>query len=209
MKMNVGNDSFQSTCQDELLQLSYHLPPIHPGLIGLPFLHLPPRLLPELSPLFLAGFTDCAEEAIRYLETEGLSPEDPILVGLKQHLYEKQSLLEHSIMLQNTFHCNSLYTSSAKKQEPNIKFDMSNSEKDYSLETTTVELTADEINIGPCLQSAVSGNICSDADNIHKKLAELVNEVFLLLEEEGDIYQESDSDVDEGFDEITEQEVIL
>lgn len=39
------------------------------------------------SPMFSRGFEDCAQEAVRYLvEDEGLAVEDPVIVGLLQHL---------------------------------------------------------------------------------------------------------------------------
>ena len=58
-----------------------------------------------------AGFQECADEAIRYLiEEENFSPDDPIVVGLQEHLREKQHLLN----LQQVFQCYSdAYTSEA------------------------------------------------------------------------------------------------
>ena len=53
-----------------------------------------------LSPLqqaevVLSGYRDCAAEAIRYLlEVEHLLPEDPLVQGLQNHLYEKQKHLD-------------------------------------------------------------------------------------------------------------------
>jgi hypothetical protein len=41
----------------------------------------------EAMQIFCTGFGQCAREAIRYLiEDEGLAANDPIVVGLKQHL---------------------------------------------------------------------------------------------------------------------------
>jgi len=43
----------------------------------------------------LAGFRDCSEEAIRYLlQVEGLSEDDPVIVGLQQHLYRQRQEFE-------------------------------------------------------------------------------------------------------------------
>lgn len=48
----------------------------------------------EDDPMFGAGFTDCAQEAIEYLlQVEKLDENDPIVVGLKQHLVETQQRL--------------------------------------------------------------------------------------------------------------------
>ncbi|KAK3590568.1 hypothetical protein CHS0354_039699 [Potamilus streckersoni] len=60
---------------------------IHPGLIGLPPL--------TQTELVLAGYNDCAEEAIRYLvEVENFPYDDPLVQGLKSHLEEQKSLLD-------------------------------------------------------------------------------------------------------------------
>jgi hypothetical protein len=46
----------------------------------------------EAMQTFSIGFGECAREAIRYLiEDEGLAPNDPIVVGLKQHLVLQQT----------------------------------------------------------------------------------------------------------------------
>ncbi|KAL3882717.1 hypothetical protein ACJMK2_029029 [Sinanodonta woodiana] len=60
---------------------------IHPGLIGLPPL--------DQTGLVLAGYSDCAEEAIRYLvEVEHFAYDDPLVQGLKSHLEEQKRLLD-------------------------------------------------------------------------------------------------------------------
>lgn len=49
----------------------------------------------EQAGLVLAGFRDCSEEAIRYLvDVEHLSEDDPLILGLKQHLWERQQHLD-------------------------------------------------------------------------------------------------------------------
>ncbi len=45
--------------------------------------------------IVLAGFRDCTEEAIRYLmEVEHLPEDDPLVLGLRQHLLAKQQQLD-------------------------------------------------------------------------------------------------------------------
>ena len=49
----------------------------------------------EPAGIVLAGFRDCSEEAIRYLvDVEQMSEDDPLILGLKQHLWDKQQHLD-------------------------------------------------------------------------------------------------------------------
>ena len=51
--------------------------------------------------IVLAGFRDCTEEAIRYLmEVEHLPEDDPLVIGLKQHLLARQQQLDVERILQ-------------------------------------------------------------------------------------------------------------
>lgn len=50
--------------------------------------------VPHLPGLFLAGFRDCTKETLKYLiDVERLPENDPIIIGLKQHLFNQQRLL--------------------------------------------------------------------------------------------------------------------
>jgi len=54
---------------------------------------VPPSV--NMDDITLAGFRDCSEEAIRYLlEVEGLSENDPVIVGLREHLHRQRQQLE-------------------------------------------------------------------------------------------------------------------
>ena len=66
----------------------------HPAMLGLsPF---------EQAEVVLTGYRDCAAEAIRYLvEVEHFSMDDPIVLGLRKHLYEQQRALNVHRILSN------------------------------------------------------------------------------------------------------------
>lgn len=50
--------------------------------------------------MFLAGYNDCMEEAVRYLtDVEKLSLDDPLVTGLQKHLMDHQSNLDESSIL--------------------------------------------------------------------------------------------------------------
>ncbi|CAH1799304.1 unnamed protein product [Owenia fusiformis] len=50
--------------------------------------------------IIMAGYNDCTEEAIRYLtEVELIPIDDPIIIGLREHLSEKQKYLDYTDIL--------------------------------------------------------------------------------------------------------------
>ena len=54
-----------------------------------------PTVSVDQESIVLAGFRDCTEEAIRYLmEVEHLPEDDPLVMGLKQHLLARQQQLD-------------------------------------------------------------------------------------------------------------------
>lgn len=66
----------------------------HPAMLGLsPF---------EQAEVVLTGYRDCAAEAIRYLvEVEHFAMDDPLVIGLRKHLYEQQRALNIHRILSN------------------------------------------------------------------------------------------------------------
>lgn len=66
----------------------------HPAMLGLsPF---------EQAEVVLTGYRDCAAEAIRYLvEEERFAMDDPLVMGLRKHLYEQQRALNIHRILSN------------------------------------------------------------------------------------------------------------
>lgn len=59
--------------------------------------------------IVLAGFQDCTDEAIRYLVTVERFPEqDPLIEGLKRHLWERQQDLDVETLLQNQLNTKSV-----------------------------------------------------------------------------------------------------
>ena len=66
--------------------------------------HPQPAAAPPAE-IVLAGFRDCCEETIRYLiQVENLSETDPLVLGLKQHLWERQQALNYQQILQDLFY---------------------------------------------------------------------------------------------------------
>lgn len=75
----------QPSLAPEIMEYSALQPVVHPALIGMSSI--------EQQASLNAGFRDCANEAIRYLiEEEDFSADDPLVVGLKEHLKEQQRL---------------------------------------------------------------------------------------------------------------------
>ena len=213
---------------------------INPGLIGLsPFHYIPtgPSVLPPLTAkdMFLTGFTDCAQEAIRYLvEVEGLPSHDPMVLGLKQHLYEQQRIYELNLLLRNSFQLNTYNSehdlcSEVNKVKQNTCENVMNSglvsheSVEDSVNKSRHENPVDECNINNSAsiheqeqrndsEQIKHMHIDSSETDVPNKVAELVNELFSLLqEEENDMYLDSDSEVDEGFEELdlVDQEVAI
>lgn len=64
--------------------------------------------------VLLAGYIDCAKEAIAYLtEVEHLPPDDPVIVGLRQHLRHHQESLVYEDVIEN-------YMQKVKELECNV-----------------------------------------------------------------------------------------
>ena len=222
---------YQLSPQPDLVMThSSHLPAIHPGLLGLSPVQYFPTGQQVFSPLvmndmFFTGFSDCAGEALRYLvDVEGLPPNDPMVLGLKQHLYEKQRLLELDLLLRNRLQLTSLDSVPDVHAEANLKHEHCETIGDSNEPNTDSETICKYKDSVADLTMKANASIAaperSEMDHINennsseidvpKKVADLVNELFSLLqEEENDMYLESDSEMDEGFDEIIEQEVVL
>ena len=190
-----------------------HLPAIHPGLIRfpqVPVVHPVSNNLPPfpVSEAYVTGFSECAEETIRYLrEVEGLSQDDPFVVGLQQHLLEKQRFLQLSLFLQNNL--------LLRAHVPND--DCGSSATKVSADTSTMHVDRDSENsthINTCNmvcntewhvpdhENTING-VTEDSEQL---VSNLVEELYSLLQGE-DIDFDSDDEIDEGFDEIKEQEV--
>lgn len=66
----------------------------HPAMLGLSAF--------EQAEVVLTGYRDCAAEAIRYLvEEERFAMDDPLVIGLRKHLYEQQRALNIHRILSN------------------------------------------------------------------------------------------------------------
>ena len=58
--------------------------------------------------MILAGYHDCSEEAIRYLtDVEHIPEDDQMIVGLRQHLWERQQALNYERLLAQLVQSNS------------------------------------------------------------------------------------------------------
>lgn len=83
----------------EMSEYSNLQPVVHPAFIGI--------TSNDHADSLITGFKDCADEAIRYLvEIEHLSPDDPLVVGLREHLKEQHRLYSLQQML---IHCNLMF----------------------------------------------------------------------------------------------------
>ena len=73
-------------------------PVIHePVVMNVPNIPLPVVYVPMVNQneIFVAGFRDCSQEAVRYLvEEERLSMEDPIITGLQEYLRDRETVMD-------------------------------------------------------------------------------------------------------------------
>ena len=191
----------------------HHLPAIHPGLIRfppVPVVHPIPNnhlLGFPVSEAYVTGFSECAEETIRYLrEVEGLSQDDPFILGLQQHLLEKQRFLQLSLFLQNNLLLRAhVPNDSCESSAHNVSADTSTMHVDRDSENSTHINTYNMGNTEwhvPDHENTING-VTEDSEQL---VSNLVEELYSLLQGE-DIDFDSDDEIDEGFDEIKEQEV--
>ena len=163
-----------------------------------------------VSDMFVNGFAECAEETIRYLlDVEGLSENDPLVVGLKQHLFEKQRLLQLNLFLQNNLllrahHPHDECVGAVIKAEEDKQIFNDTGER-YASSSEQDRISCDcKIE---CECSDTSNTINMIPEGSERLVSDLVDEIFFLLQED-DLEVDSDEEVDEGFDEMTEQEVV-
>ncbi|KAK6170495.1 hypothetical protein SNE40_018876 [Patella caerulea] len=167
--------------------------------------------LPALSPssAVMEGFQDCAEEAIRYLiEVEKLAADDPMVVGLREHLYEKQkSMLAYPVVhLQppsispQPMYMDSLgqfedYSLRSDNVADDSSFDSSTDVSDITSLQTHEEQATDFYNVM---------NLCASRDN-ESAIRSLAEELISLMEEEEDIFtDDEDIDFDENIEDVYE-----
>ncbi|OWF36079.1 uncharacterized protein LOC110442140 isoform X2 [Mizuhopecten yessoensis] len=167
----------------------------HPAVIGLPY---------NQASMVLAGYRDCAAQAISYLvEVEHMSIDDPFVVGLRNHLQEYQKSLDFGQLLRHQF---DVTMTSAPQHEHSLD-DSGISESDNSIEHThlTSLQTAD---ITQFVSNGTQDNRSIDigdgeALNLHAlqnstpAISALAQELlYLLEEEEAEVMSESETEED-------------
>lgn len=184
---------------------------IHPALLSMS--------VPDPSQIVLAGYQDCAEEAIRYLlEVEHLSEDNPLVVGLKQHLWERQMaldierlLLEHAAQQRQAL-LQQQYAAACSRQESmsaNRSIFQESQEPDAFRHTGSADVTW-----SATAQTRVTPDLCdanemdTEQPGLHtnqppysendKAIAALTHELLALLEEdEGYSDDESDDEIEQ------------
>ena len=111
----------------------------------------------EQNEVILAGFQDCTEEAIRYLvDVERLPEDDPLVIGLRQHLLEKQMHLNYERILQEHLSRNNSETASRTSSN--------------SVNSDTVALVED-------LTDSTTDNFLSHDHHLQSRLSEMTPDI--------------------------------
>lgn len=163
----------------------------HPAMFGLP--------LAQAS-MVLAGYRDCAAEAVRYLiEDERMSPEDPFVMGLRNHLYECQKRLD----LHNILRHYGMVMSQSGNQVNEDSLSLNDSGiSDHVTDNLSISIP-EESN---CVLSQSSDGVTSQSvdmeslQNNNPAISALAEELLFLLEEEDQGMSDEDSE-----EEIVEQ----
>ncbi|ESO92195.1 hypothetical protein LOTGIDRAFT_162852 [Lottia gigantea] len=160
----------------------------------------------------MEGFEACTEEAIRYLiEDEKLPADDPMVVGLREYLFEKQKALAYSNLFDHQVPNFSLPTSLPVNynlfeqcEEYSLRSDNLSDQSTDSIEISNISSESDmmsEQEVAPETEMAESvdfcdvNNLCLPEDKI-SAIRALTAELLSLMEQEDDF---SDFDDDEEF----------
>lgn len=194
-------------------------------------------LVPQQSPLseqcnlFLTGYVDCMQEAYWFLtQVEKLPLDHPMVVGLKMKLYEQYEMLRLQYMLRNTLlmynevELNQNKTGIRSKDSDITKNvignDVNENVEKSAIWTETGSRTNSFSASTDCVPHAVEvpivvqENSSNDSDDselspeAHGVALALADEIFSLLQGQGqDDFDESDDEeesIDEGFEELIE-----
>ncbi|XP_033741425.1 uncharacterized protein LOC117328141 isoform X2 [Pecten maximus] len=166
----------------------------HPAMIGLPY---------NQASMVLAGYRDCAAQAISYLvEVEHMSIDDPFVVGLRNHLQDYQKSPDFGQLLRHQF--DDMVTS---PQHEHSLDDSGISESDNSFEHThltslqTADITQFVSNGNTDNRSIDIGD--GESLNLHAlqngspAISALAQELLYLLEEEEEAEVMSESETEE------------
>lgn len=150
-------------------------PMVHPAFVGMPS---------SCQQALSAGFAACAEEAERFLiEEENLSPDDPVVVGLREHLRQQQQLYA----IQNIFQ--QLRGLSDLEEE-----DMDDSGISFDSDDGVADEQTDDNNLQDSVRQSESKTTLDIA-----AITNIAEEIITLLK-----YDDSLSDIEEDF-EVPEQ----
>ncbi|XP_076078054.1 uncharacterized protein LOC143048317 isoform X1 [Mytilus galloprovincialis] len=158
---------FQSSPVPEYMEYSTLQPVVHPALIG---------MNSSCQDSLNAGYNACADEAIRYLiEEEHFAPDDPIVVGLQDHLREQQRLLS----LQYMFEQYNLALNSSENESINdsgVSLNSQSTDSEECIEKTNFDST---IELDDDIKQNESG-----LQNVNMAaITSLAEEILSLLEE--------------------------
>lgn len=177
----------------EMSEYSNLQPIVHPAFIG---------ITSNDHSSLITGFRDCADEAIRYLvEIEHLSPDDPLVVGLREHLKEQHRLYSLQQML---IHCNLMFNNNHYEQS-----DVSNTNQThYDCNGSVVSLEHQVSRKSALSEDSIENNIKdshtmeteSDLHNGNSNsldmaaITSLAEEIMSLLEEDETLSDIEDED---------------
>ena len=167
----------------------------HPATIGLPA---------GEAHMVLAGYQDCTAEAIRFLvEVEHISPDDPIVVGLKHHLYQCQRQLDYNQLLR---YCDNdarvecgISLNDSGISELSIEHDEFDDQSSNPMNTSLEECEHSEQNIDNNHTLLNEQMTFESLQNSNPAISALAEELLFLLEEDMNAIDDDEDDDDDDY----------
>lgn len=193
--------------------------------------------VPQASPLseqcnlFLTGYVDCMQEAYWFLtQVEKLPLDHPMVLGLKMKLYEQFEMLRLQYMLRNTLRMynevelnqnttdigskNSEITKNVIGNDVNESVGKSAIQTETGSRTNSFSVSTANVPHSVDVPNFVQENSSNDSDDsklspeAHRVAVALADEIFSLLQDQGqddfDISDDEEESIDEGFEELIE-----
>ena len=140
-----------------------------------------PVLLPSSHEgVVLAGFQDCSHEAIRYLiDVEKIAQDDPLIVGLQQHLRQHQQQMD---LAQTFSECLQSMDSEDMSDSHSERTDLKHIPQSH-YELNSMDMT-DSHSEADSLEDRLTGdcNTGSDNENINEQMTDSVLDLALLAQ---------------------------
>ena len=148
----------------------------------------PPVLTPSVPVLLpsshegvvLAGFQDCSHEAIRYLiDVEKIAQDDPLIVGLQQHLRQHQQQMD---LAQTFSECLQSMDSEDMSDSHSERTDLKHIPQSH-YELSSMDMT-DSHSEADSLEDRLTGdcNTGSDNENMNEQMTDSVLDLALLAQ---------------------------